>query len=424
MEQTEKNVKLLRLLGLIFGLVGAGIMLFSLMMDASVVNSVFGSISVPMTKYLDGVVWVVFLFAACAIAFSLMRWDIPLTVTGSIALAFSVFMIAHISSAGQEGGKYATVSFGAGLIMFFLAAALMLAAGILYIIAKNKAKKAGIPYSYVLDTVFGKKDPAVTAPQETVEGAAEAEDESATAGDVSAVPSAPAAAPSKGKKLGIIIGICVGAVLIIGGGILGTTLYYKAQEQKEATAAVEEFMSSAQSYNIIGINKCLAEKFSDKNDFLAAYRPDQLAESNLSSAGISTDSLSTLSYEIFKDGCAYLGKNYIKGYGIDEVTANSDGSYTAKVKVTMIDPNDVASLFSDKCNNLSADDYEDEINAIMYLASDEEEAVEMLYDLLIPDIADLLKDSVDEAGTVKCELLIDVSKESGEFKVTKIQIAK
>ena len=49
MEQTEKNVKLLRLLGLIFGLVGAGIMLFSLMMDASVVNSVFGSISVPMT---------------------------------------------------------------------------------------------------------------------------------------------------------------------------------------------------------------------------------------------------------------------------------------------------------------------------------------------------------------------------------------
>ena len=103
MEQTEKNVKLLRLLGLIFGLVGAGIMLFSLMMDASVVNSVFGSISVPMTKYLDGVVWVVFLFAACAIAFTLMRWDIPLTVTGSIALASSVFMIAHISSAGQEG---------------------------------------------------------------------------------------------------------------------------------------------------------------------------------------------------------------------------------------------------------------------------------------------------------------------------------
>ena len=234
----------------------------------------------------------------------------------------------------------------------------------------------------------------------------------------------PAAAPSKGKKLGIIIGICVGAVLIIGGGILGTTLYYKAQEQKEATAAVEEFMSSAQSYNIIGINKCLAEKFSDKSDFLAAYRPDQLAESNLSSAGISTDSLSTLSYEIFKDGCVYLGKNYIKGYGIDEVTANSDGSYTAKVKVTMLDPNDVAGLFSDKCKNLSADDYEDEINAIMYLASDEEEAVEMLYDLLIPDIADLLKDSVDEAGTVKCELMIDVSKESGEFKVTKIQIAK
>ena len=139
MEQTEKNVKLLRLLGLIFGLVGAGIMLFSLMMDASVVNSVFGSVSVPMTKYLDGVVWVVFLFAACAIAFTLMRWDIPLTVTGSIATASSVFMIAHVGSVGQDGGKYATVSFGAGLIMFFLAAALMLAAGILYIIAKNKA---------------------------------------------------------------------------------------------------------------------------------------------------------------------------------------------------------------------------------------------------------------------------------------------
>ncbi len=423
MEQTEKNVKLLRLLGLIFGLVGAGTMLFSLLMDASVVNSVFGSISVPMTKYLEGIVWVVFVIAAGAIAFTLMRWDIPLTVTGSIAIAFSVFMLAHINNAGQEGGKYATVSYGAGIILFFLAAALMLAAGILYIVAKNKAKKAGIPYSYVLDTVFGKKVPAVTAPQETVEGAAEAEVDPAVAGEVSAVPSAPAAAPSKGKKLGIIIGICVGAVLIIGGGILGTTLYYKAQEQKEATAAVEEFMSSAQSYNIIGINKCLADKFSDKNDFLAAYRPDQLAESNLNAAGITTDQLSTLSYELFKDGCVYLGKNYIKGYGIDEVTANSDGTYTAKVTVNIINANDVSTGFEDKMGKISAEDYEDEITAIMYLASDEDEAMELLLDVLMPDIVDGFEEAVDEAGAVKFDLTLELSKESGEFKITKILVA-
>ena len=421
MEQTEKNVKLLRLLGMIFGLVGAGLMLFSLLMDASVVNSVFGSISVPMTKYLEGIVWVVFLIAACAIAFSLMRWDIPLTVTGSIAIAFSVFMLAHIGSAGQDG-KYATVSFGAGLILFFLAAALMLAAGILYIVAKKKAKAAGIPYSYVLDTVFGKKEAAVVAPQETVEGAAEAEDDPAVAGDVSAVPSAPAAAPSKGKKIGIIIGICVGAVLIIGGGILGTVLYYKAQEQKEATAKVEEFMSSAQSYNISGINACLAEKYSDKNNFLLAYKPDTLAESNLDSAGISKDQLSTLSYELFKDGCVYLGKNYIKGYGIDEVTANSDGTYTAKVTVTVINANDVSSGFTAKMGNISAEDYEDEITAIMYLASDEDEALEMLFDVLMPDIVDAFEDAVDGAGSVKTELIIEVSKQSDEFKVTKIVV--
>lgn len=416
MEQTEKNVKLLRLLGLIFGLVGAGIMLFSLLMDAYTVNAVLATASVPMTKYLEGLVWVVFLVAACAIAFSLMRWDVPLTVTGSIATVFAVIMLAHIKSNEKDGKIPVTVSYDAGIIIFFLAAALMLAAGILYIVAKNKAKKAGIPYAYVLDTVFGKNTPVVEAPQESVEGE--------IAGDSEAAPVSVAAAPSKGKKIGIIVGICVGAVLIIGGGILGTTLYYKAQEQKEATAAVEEFMSSAKSYNISGINACLAEKFSDKNDFLAAYRPDQLAESNLSSAGISTDSLSTLSYEIFKDGCVYLGKNYIKGYGIDEVTSSGNGTYTAKVTVNVLNANDVASLFSDKCMNISVDDYEDEIYAIMYLASDDEEAMEMLYDMLIPDITDLLEEAVDEAGTVKCVLTLELSKESDGFKITKIQVAE
>ena len=371
-----------------------------------------------MTKYLEGVVWVVFLIAACAIAFSLMRWDIPLTVTGSIAIAFSVFMLAHIGSAGQEGGKYATVSFGAGLILFFLAAALMLAAGILYIVAKSKAKKAGIPYSYVGDKIFGKSAPVVEAPQETVEG------ESAGDADAAPVPTANAAAPSKGKKIGIIVGICLGLVLIVGGGIFGTVLYYKAQELKEATAVVEEFMSSAKSYNISGINSCLAEKYSDKNEFLIAYKPDKLAESNLESAGLSTDQVSALSYELFKDGCVYLGKNYIKGYGIDEVTSTGDGVYTAKVTVTVIDANDVSSGFTDKMANISAEDYEDEITAIMYLASDEDEAMEMLIDVLMPDIVDSFKDAVDDAGSVKTELTIEVSKQSGEFKVTKIAMDK
>lgn len=59
----------------------------------------------------------------------------------------------------------------------------------------------------------------------------------------------------------------------------------------------------------------------------------------------------------------------------------------------------------------------------MYIASDEDEAKEMLYDLLLPDIEDAMEDAVKATGTKKEEITIVVSKVSDdEFKVTKIQV--
>ena len=199
-------------------------------------------------------------------------------------------------------------------------------------------------------------------------------------------------------------------------------LYYKAQEMKEATAAVANFMSYAKSDNTIGMNSSLNKNYSDKNKFLAAYQTDTLAEKNLEAAGISLDYYGSLNYELFKYCCDDIGKNYIKKYEVGEVTANSDGTYSAKVSVSVLDVDDVTDKFVDNCNNISVDKYEDEIYAIMLIASDEDEAKEMLFDMLRPDIEDAMEDAIKDAKTKKEELTIVVSKVSNEYKVTKIQV--
>ncbi len=415
MEQTVKNVKLLRLLGLIFGLVGAGIMLFSLLMDASVVNSVFGSISVPMTRYLEGIIWLVFVIAAFAIAFTLLRWDIPLIVTGAIAIAFSVFMIAHIGSVGQDGGKYATVSFGAGLIMFFLAAALMLAAGILYIVARSKAKKAGIPYSYVLDNVFGKNAPAVAAPQVTADGE--------VVGKVNAVPDKD---PVDVKKIGLIVGICLGAILVIGGGIFATTLVLKSVAQNQAKTVVETFMNAAVDYDVDAMEDCMSDLCkSKKNGFLELYEHDKVVDMFMDELGISNAKISDETMKSLDDTAVLIGENLVKGYEITDIMANDDGSFTIKVKAQCMDLNSIGDAAGDRFQDVLdkySTDYVDEIYDIVMNSSTEAEAEGKLIDLMLPDLMTALSEAVEEAEVDDATITFKVDNVSGGYKITKIEI--
>ena len=376
MEQTEKKLKTLRLVAMIFGLVGGGALILSIFTDAYSVNTALGNITVSMTSYMSGLVGFVFLLAGCSIAFSLLKLPVPQIITGSVATLLALFMCWHIKSKGDAGAIRLNISFGAGAFLFLLGAGLILAAGIIYAVAANQAKAAGI------------------------------QDEN----------------DAKRKKIGKTICICLGAlaVLCLGIGILSIGL--KARAKKQVKETVQNFMKAAISYDVDSMNNYLAKDVKDKNGLMEAYTPDVMSEAFLSTLGANYDDLGEDGKKVMTETSVYFGKSYLKKCTVEDVTINNDGSYTVKVPATIIDMSNTDSQIVEEASNMIADYGESHATEIysLYLNYSTEEATAKLMDMVMPSICSILNNAISNSGEKETEFTIVVDKVGDDYKIIEI----
>lgn len=376
MEQIEKNIKTLRLVAMILGLVGSGSVLLSLMTDAYYVNTALGKLSVSMTKYMSGLILFVILLAGCSVAFSLLKLAVPQIITGSFTTFIAAFMLWHIKSKESAGKIQLSISFGTGAYLFFLAAALMLAAGIIYVIAANKAKAAGI------------EDPN----------------------------------EAKRKKICKIIYICLGALLVLCIGVVILSAVVQVQAKKKAQGVVSDFLTAATAYDVDKMNTYLSPEVNDKNGLMEAYTPEVMNNAFLSVMGVTENQLGEESRKCLTESSIYFGKSYIKSYGFDDVTKNDDGSYTVTVHGKIIDMSNTNNTLKTRSAEIAEDyatNHLEEIYKIALTASGDE-ATAQLMDLMMPDICGALNDAIKDAGEQETTFTFVVSKVSGDYKITEI----
>ena len=376
MEQTEKNIKTLRLVAMILGLAGSGSVLLSLLMDAYKLNTSFGQIAYSMTKYMSGLILFVVLMAGCSVAFSLLKMAVPQTIVGSVMTAIAAFMCWHIKSKEGSGTIRLNISFGTGAYLFFLAAILMLSAGIIYIIAANKAKAAGI------------EDPN----------------------------------EAKRKKIAKIIYICLGILVVLSIGIFILSAVVKAQAKKEAKSVVENYVAAAMAYDVDKMNTYLAPDVKDKNGLMEAYTPKIMNDAFLSVMGVTDEQLGEDSRKCLTESSEFFGKSYLKSFGVDEVSINDDGSYTIKAHAKIIDMSNTYETLKTSSTEIANDYATNHLEEIYEIAltSSGDEAAAKLMDLMMPEICAVLNESIKNAGEMDTEFTFVVDKVSGEYKITEI----
>lgn len=361
---------------MILGLVGSGSLLLSLMTDAYSVQTVLGNITISMSKYMSGLIILVFLIAGCSVAFSLLKLAVPQIVTGSFTTLLAAFIFWHIKSKESSGGTSLTVYFGVGAYLFFLAASLVLASGIIYAVATKKAKAAGI----------------------------------VDAGE------------AKRKKIGRIICICLGALVVLCIGLFLASAIKERKEKNMAKDTVTTFMNAALSYDVDTMNKCLSTDVKDKNGLMEAYDPDIMSNAFLSIIGATKDELGEDGQKCLRDTSVYFGQSYLKKYSIGDVAKNDDGSYTIKVPATIINMDNTDDTIKEKSSEAVekfAEENREELLAV-YLNYPAEEVTLRLMDMLMPDICNILNEAISESDEQETEFTIVVKKIDGEFMITEI----
>lgn len=236
--KSKDNAKTLSMVAMILGLAGSASLLSSLLGEfGSATVPIIGKYSVSIASYLDKMVILVVLLAGLSIAASLLKYSILQTVTGSITGGWIAYMMCdlHNRASTSEVSGWVDINFGLGTYLFILAACLMLASGVLFIVAGKKSKTHA--------TEEEKK-------------------------------------PPKSKKAEIIISICLGVLIFCG---IGVFIFFKSfQGTKEAKAVVGDFLNAAIHYEVDSMKSYLSSDVNDKNGLMEAYNPDIMSKSFLS----------------------------------------------------------------------------------------------------------------------------------------------
>ncbi|MBO7453365.1 MAG: hypothetical protein J6U54_23780 [Clostridiales bacterium] len=376
MEQIEKKIKTLNLVAMILGLSGAGALVLSIFTDAYSIKTGLGNISVSMTSYMSGLIGFIFLVAGCSIAFSLLKLAVPEIITGSVTTLLALFMCWHIKSKEGNGLVRLNISFGPGAFLFVLGAGVILASGILYAVSKSNASKAGIV------------------------------DEN----------------EAKRKKIGKIIGICVGALAALCIVVVLLSAVNKSNQKKEAKNTVQAFMKAAIEYDVDSMEKYLASDVKDKNGLMEAYTPDIMSNAYLTAFGMTLDDLSDEDKATITETSVYFGKSYLKKCNVEDVTVNDDGTYTVKVPATIIDMSNTDKQIQNAAEDITAKLTEEKAAEIykIYLNYPTDEANKMLMNMLMPDFCSILNDAISSSTEKETEFTIVVSKIDGEYKIPEL----
>ena len=375
----KDDSKIMRLVAMIIGLVGSALLLSSLLGEfASTTAPIIGKYSISVSNYLDKLTIVVVLLAGFSIAASLLKYSILQIVTGTLTGAWIGYSMWDIQSKAStsEISSLIDINFGIGTYLFICAACLMLASGIVYIVADKKAK--------AIAPVVEKVSP-------------------------------------KRKKAEIIVSICLGVLVICG---LGIFIFIRSfQGTKEAKTVVGNFMNAAIHYEVDTMKSYLSSDVNDKNGLMEAYTPYTMRGAFLNVIGVRWDSLKEKQKTAIDQTGVLFGKNYLKNYDVTGVTKNSDGSFTVKAKGSIINMSTTSEQIQKKSAEkiaAYADKYPEIMEYIREVYYTDEEVARFMALYLFDDMCSIINDAITSAGSMETEFTFVVKKIDGSYKITEI----
>lgn len=377
--ESKDNVKTLKLVAMILGLAGSASLLSSLLGEfGSATVPIIGKYSVSIANYLDKMVFLVVLLAGLSIVASLLKYPILQTVIGAITGGWIAYMMCdlHSRASASEVSGWVDINFGLGTYLFILAACLMLASGIVYIVAEKKPKTNAI-----------------------------ADEKAAT----------------KRKKAEIIVSIVIGVLAVCGIGVF--IFFNSIQGTKEAKTVVGDFMNAAIHYEVDSMKSYLASDVNDKNGLMEAYTPYTMRGAFLNVIGVRWDSLKEKQKTAIDQTGVLFGKNYLKNYDVTGVTKNSDGSFTVKAKGSIINMSTTSEQIQKKSAEkiaAYADKYPEIMEYIREVYYTDEEVARFMALYLFDDICPIIDDAIKNAGSMETEFTFVVKKIDGSYKITEI----
>ena len=376
--KSKDDSKIMRLVAMIIGLVGSALLLSSLLGEfASTTAPIIGKYSISVSNYLDKLTILVVLLAGFSIVASLLKYSILQIVTGTLTgawIGYSMWDIQSRASTSEISGML-DINFGIGTYLFICAACLMLASGIVYIVAERKAKANA---------------PADEKPN------------------------------PKPKKAEIIVSICLGVLVICGIGIF--IFFRNYQGTKEVKATVGNFMNAAIHYEVDTMKSYLSSDVNDKNGFMEAYTPYTMRNAFLSIIKVDYSDLKEGQRKAIDRTGTLFGEHYLKKYDVVSANKNNDGNYIVKVKASIID----MSTTSEQIQKGSAEKVAEyakkypEIVETIRSSFSEEEAAEFMAYLIFDDICPVIDNAIRNAGSMETEFTFVVKKIDGSYKITEI----
>ena len=379
-EKPKDTAKTLRLVAMILGLAGSASLLSSLLGEfGSATVPIIGKYSVSIASYLDKMVILVVLLAGLSIAASLLKYSILQTVTGCITGGWMAYMMydLHNRASTSEVSGWVDINFGLGTYLFIVAACLMLASGILFVVAGKKTK--------AVVTEAEKKTP-------------------------------------KNKKAEIIVSIVLGVLIVCG---IGVFIFLRSiQGTKEAKAVVGDFMNAAIHYEVDSMKGYLASDVNDKNGLMEAFNPEIMSKSFLSGLGITTIDVKKEYRNLINEPAVLFGKNYIKKYEVVSAVKNDDGTYTVKVKASILDMSSTKEKLRKKAEDRMTTYVKNnpESVALFYevFSTDEDVAKFIIGYYLFEDMCNDMNDAIKNAGSMDTEFTYVVKNTDGNYKITEI----
>lgn len=388
MEEKGKTIKVLELLGLIFGLVGSGVTLISLFLPAFTMDSFLGHVETNMFKYWGVFVIIYFLILGMGIMLSLMKSGVVSIVNGSANLLFTILGLVaqNINLSNSNALVKNMVTVGAGIYFLFFASALMIASGILYLIAFNYKKAAGLPEEEAKKRATFK------------------------------------------KVIIIVYSSIVGVVILVTGLaiIIGKVNTKKHNEMARINA--EAFMECALNGDSENILSYVSDDCRDTSGFLEAYDADLLIDSFMLYYGGRTvyDSLTIATQDQIRASMDNFAVNYIESYTINSLEYDHDEeAYKISVNVVMFNEHGTSEVNVESLATARTEQYlEDNFSMLMNLmATGGEEALYMkIYEDLMPEFIEATEESWRSMGVTDAEITLTMVRTDDVYEITAIEV--
>ncbi len=243
------------------------------------------------------------------------------------------------------------------------------------------------------------------------------------------------------KKIIITIASCLGALLILGIGVVAFNAIKESKAKAKAIAeskakveaeenaqnnardVVEGFLKAVKANDSEKYKTYLASDCKDPNGLLNFLSPESMNEGICSYDKITPNQLSQESLKQLTNSSAFFCKNFIASYDSLEIKTDDNGTCTVKVPGKIINMQTFSNVYVSKLYELAQiinSKYADSLTEIQNTSKTQAEYTSRFYDLVIADICRAYEETVKEAGTVDVTFTFVVKEVSGEYVITEI----